>query len=172
MDIGIGKIIESPLGRDAIHIAVAPAVAGEDLDIGQHVGILNGVATSQTAYIGIVDPFLRRSVGQGEQFYLFLYPNTVTSLRHVWTHPSFESEAAVSNPIILSKLWLTDIANRCGVSYERLINAIDQDDYINMGDNESYRDVIDDKLDDLKKHSEIVLGRPLSGVPYPFSCSC
>ncbi len=80
--------------RDAVHIAVAPVVAGEDLLPGERVFIdSNGVAYLGVDSIGIVDPFLmNRRVKLGEKFWLFLYPNTVTSLRHVWTHPAFKTK--------------------------------------------------------------------------------
>ncbi len=80
--------------RDAVHIAVAPVVAGMSLDPGEHVAIdTDGTAWTsppiKAMTIGIVDPFRQGMVRKGERFWLFLYPNTVTSLRHVWSHPSF-----------------------------------------------------------------------------------
>ncbi|MFO0822607.1 MAG: hypothetical protein U0792_05710 [Gemmataceae bacterium] len=39
--------------------------------------------------VGIVDPFLREAVRPGQRFWLFMYPNTVTTLRHEWTHPAY-----------------------------------------------------------------------------------
>jgi hypothetical protein len=79
--------------RDAIHIAVAPVTAAEPLAPGQHVGFIPSGQTETVGLadrlIGIVDPFLTNPVEPGQRFWLFLYPNTVTSLRHVWTHPAF-----------------------------------------------------------------------------------
>ncbi|MBA4062446.1 MAG: hypothetical protein C0501_01830 [Isosphaera sp.] len=81
--------------RDAVHVAVAPVTAAEALDPGQHVGFapagqaeVVGPADPGRG-VGVVDPFLTAPVRPGERFWLFLYPNTVTSLRHVWTHPAF-----------------------------------------------------------------------------------
>jgi hypothetical protein len=76
--------------RDAVHIAVAPMVAAARLLPGQHVGLLDdGRVYANDKPIGIVDPFLTESVLPGQRFWLFLYPGTITSLRHVWTHPAF-----------------------------------------------------------------------------------
>jgi hypothetical protein len=85
----IGELVEGDARRDAIHVAVAPVEAAEDLLPGQHVGLVSGLASSASAPIGVVDPFLKAPVLKGQRFWLFLYPNTVTSLRHVWTHPAF-----------------------------------------------------------------------------------
>ena len=90
----LGKlIVDGERRRDAVHVAVAPVTAVERLAPGAHVGFVSAndrerVGTSRTP-IGVVDPFLQEEVQPGERFWLFLYPNSVTSLRHVWTHPAF-----------------------------------------------------------------------------------
>lgn len=85
----IGELCKDDSRRDAIHFAVAPVVADTDLRPGDHVGVADGRASRDGAAVGIVDPFLKGVVRKGQRFWLFLYPNTVTSLRHVWTHPAF-----------------------------------------------------------------------------------
>ncbi len=96
-ELGIGKIITELRGRDAIHIAVAPMEAAELLRPNAHVIIRAGKAEwcepeNMASAVGVVDPFLVDDVKAGERFWLFLYPGTVTSLRHVWTHPAFTKQ--------------------------------------------------------------------------------
>ncbi len=86
-------------GRDAIHLAVKAMQAGERLWPGQHVGIgTDGKVWTAAAKpldvdtIGIVDPFLEGSVMPDQWFWLTLYPRTITSLRHAWTHPAFDAD--------------------------------------------------------------------------------
>ncbi len=74
-NMGLGKIITTPHVRDAIHVAIAPVVAGEQLSPGEHVGLcLDGTAAAEDgvldngASIGIVDPFLKKKVKKGEAF--------------------------------------------------------------------------------------------------------
>jgi hypothetical protein len=94
----LGHLIEDgDRRRDAIHIAVAPVTAAERLTPGQHVGLIQKgdlelVGPCENC-IGIVDPFLAEDVQAGQRFWLFLYPGTVTSLRHIWTHPAFTKVA-------------------------------------------------------------------------------
>jgi len=95
----LGQLIEDgDRRRDAIHIAVAPVTATERLAPGQHVGLVQEGNTELVGScdrdIGIVDPFLAEGVEPGQRFWLFLYPGTITGLRHVWTHPAFTAASA------------------------------------------------------------------------------
>lgn len=97
----LGALIEDgDRRRDAIHIAVAPVTAAEKLKPGQHVGLIDEDSRELVGpcdcNIGIVDPFLRMDVECGQRFWLFLLPNTVTGMRHVWTHPAFQARPLLS----------------------------------------------------------------------------
>lgn len=131
-DIGIGKLIDQQRHRDAIHIAVAPIVAGEKLAPGQHVGVhADGKAYCRhTTSIGIVDPFLNVNVQIGEQFYMFLYPGTITSLRHEWEHPAFKAvepppkaDPKDSDAVLAARGRIAAYAEAVGLSYARTMEA-------------------------------------------------
>lgn len=99
-EIKIGQLITNPLQcRDAIHFACAPVVVaeGEMLHPGQHIGFLEGSTTevcgSAAKPLGIVDPFLKQRVYQGDHIWMLLYPDTIKSLRHEWEHPAFDKPA-------------------------------------------------------------------------------
>lgn len=76
----LGKIISSDSKRDAVHIAVIPMLAVREMQPGEHT--VNGVC----------DPFLEEPVKPGEWYWLLLWPKSITSLRHVFSHPSFPDE--------------------------------------------------------------------------------
>lgn len=90
----LGTIIGEGAGRDAIHLAVEPVIAAETLRPGQDIGLQeDGKAAGWVAkHVGIVDPFLKDMVMPGQKFWLIVYPRQITSLRHVWEHPSFPEE--------------------------------------------------------------------------------
>ncbi len=95
----LGELAPEGAGRDAVHIAVLPIMAGENLGPGDKVRILDGRAfgwSTGEGYVGVVDPYLDQIVGTGQTFFLFVRPRTITGLRHVWTHPDFPEEVSSS----------------------------------------------------------------------------
>lgn len=90
-DLKLGTVPEVNSPRDAVHVAVLPVQAGEDLHPGQWVNINSvglAVARHPSQSIGVIDPFRVGLVKRDEWFYLCMRPGTVTSLRHDWEHPS------------------------------------------------------------------------------------
>lgn len=124
-ELNIGKIIEGEAARDAIHIAVAPVVAGEHLEPGTHVAFdENGsVVSRKNNPIGIVDPFLGGAVKKGQKFYLFLYPKTVTNLRHEWSHQDFKQEPSTASA---SMLWLKHFAVLHQMHYNDMMAGVER----------------------------------------------
>lgn len=120
--LGLGKIITEPQSRDAIHIAVAPVVAAQILRPGEHVGLFeDGKAALDAKPIGIVDPFLKGRVLTGQTFWLYLYPGSITSLRHEWTHPAFKVEEVTLQ--IASRRWIENWCARIPLAYEAVMEG-------------------------------------------------
>ena len=100
MAIEIGKFIESlTVSRDAVHVAIAPACAGDFLYPAEHVRLEHGLAQKcgLDQSIGIVDPFLPKVAYPGERFYIWMKPNTVTGLRHHWDHPALPDDSVAED---------------------------------------------------------------------------
>ncbi len=183
----IGMLIPENAGRDAIHLAVEPVVAGERLYAGQHIGFLpdGRVGTTAENLIGIVDPFLTSVVFPDSRIWLVVYPRTITSLRHVWEHPAFApvsitlapQDAAPSSKSA-SKEWMTAWAVRhMGVDYygddqvspeSSFETAIEAGRSMSVGPFESARDYIDGEW---WAHWEAITGEKGSRDEY-FSCAC
>ena len=85
----LGKVFTSQENRDAIHLALYCAQAGEKLFPGQKVILsrMTGHALmgNPEHFLGVVDPFLTDSVQPGEWFWICLRPGAITGLRHVYT---------------------------------------------------------------------------------------
>lgn len=96
--------------KDAIHVAIATVKAGEDLSPGDWVGFQDqeGVAFKDAHWLGIVNPFSNGPVKKGQDFQLYLKPNSVTSLTHQWEHPLFNRDP---DRIAIAENWLKFVCN-------------------------------------------------------------
>ena len=123
----LGKVLDAPQPRDAIHVAIASVVVapGQTLRPGQRVGFVPpghdtvmspglyqwkelpgysgasnmGEEHFTVRYAGIIDPYLDRAIKEGERVWMCLDQGSITSLRHDWTHPAFERRSeAKSSP--------------------------------------------------------------------------
>lgn len=178
---GIGKLIVGDAQRDAIHVAIAPVVAAADLLPGRHVGIdVDGKASTAEPHLGIVDPFLGVGPKAGERFYLFLYPNTVTSLRHEWTHPAFAASKASgeqSTDKQFSEQWLRVYAAKMNCyegqdkAFQTLIEGLRSGELFAHGSDLHGLFDVDDECE-LKQHAERYLGITIDWNRFSFSCSC
>jgi hypothetical protein len=131
----LGNLITDDQPRDAVHIAIAPVVASDLLYPGERIGFVGDaytVGSKPSAVVGIVDPFLENPVKKGDKFYMFLLPNTITSLRHDWTHPAFEAEDTVAEyeptffklkGAVEEEKWITEFAEHIGTNYNDLMDA-------------------------------------------------
>lgn len=169
----LGKLIGDTEQRDAIHMAVVPVIAHAKLEPCQKIGFVNGddkarrVEVVSKDPIGIVDPYLTRPVFPGEQFWMFMFPGTVSKLRHDWTHPAF-SETSVE--------WLEELANEMEVGYQELIDAghryIDEGHYA-FGSDDA-KDILNNNKHEFFTHFEVITGRKLHKDidEVYFSCAC
>jgi hypothetical protein len=163
-NLKLGQIITTPQQPDAIHIAVAPVVAAVRLQPGQHIGFVSVDTVGPTREnIGIVDPYLTQAVKPGERFWMFLYPYTITSLRHEWSHP------AMPTPPICQYF-----ADEVGLSFDAVmdgaIDHLDNGGYLTDGGRWEGQGVPDRFWDAFEHITGRRVGR---GDRYSFfSCSC
>jgi hypothetical protein len=187
----LGKLAPTSAGRDAIHIAVVPLVAAHDLVPGQHVGwatAAKDTVGAAHAKFGVVDPYLTTRVKGGERVFIFLYPASITGLRHVWSHPEFREEGEEEVQMLIfptnkadSERWIRDfIAGRHHdvdlPDHGTVLDAIDDhltndwgDEAVVFGQN-AYGDIPPEFWD----HYEIMTGRkvPARKRASHFRCAC
>jgi hypothetical protein len=177
----LGTYLSGNETRDAIHLAVVPITAVEKVFPGQH---LAADGTPRGELVGIVDPFLPGPVQVGQRFWLTLYPRTITSLRHAWTHPAFPDTAAAAPASVsdkaASEAWLRAfISSSDCPSYEIVMaeaskvadgdNRAWSDEYLHFNEYDAHGEIPGEFWD----HVEVVLGRKIQATrPAYFSCSC
>lgn len=186
-----GSLIENPsIERDAIHIATLPAIATEKLAPGTHVGIVDRFGLVSIGVVdklvGIVDPFLKKPVKEGEVCWLFMYPNTITSLKHNWTHPDIPTaEEAESQEKTFKYLtqypasmnWMEAYASEVNLSVDHVLKiakkALDDSSFHHTIGFDT-PDIVYNSNQEFWKHYEILTGESVEhGEDRTFfSCAC
>jgi hypothetical protein len=180
----VGVLLSGEAGRDAIHVAIAPVIATERLHPGDRIRFVEGsterveIAAAKASALGIVDPFLSRPVYEGDRFWMFLLPNTITGLSHVWTHPAFDGTAtpAAVMELAVAKTRIAEIAEALNLTYDALMEAanlwVDEEDYAVQYGSETWRDRFPQHLEAFWEAYEVVTGTKVEDREQFFSCSC
>lgn len=149
----IGKKLKGGERRDAVHFAVAPVSAGAFLRAGERVKFVPGSTDIVVSWdyadepaIGIIDPFLADCyVTEGDRVWLFLFPNSITGLRHEWTHPAFPAQqpqpmVQEGSSVAYSERWLRGFADKYHGNYSEMIAGVQAGKGAFFGDDLEYSD--------------------------------
>ena len=179
-DIQFGKIIYGYQQRDAVHVAVTPVEAGEAIDPGKWCYLKDGKAYPHTYWrdgerVGFADPCLSERVKQGETFWLWLKPGSITSLRHNWTHPLLPEQPPTSEQKQAAMKRMGEIGQHIGgFSAEEMVEY-----YIDVANGRGgcLPNDIDnyDAPDDFWEIGELITGlvvAPAKKKDHYFRCSC
>jgi hypothetical protein len=130
-------------GRDAIHLAVEPVVSRHYLEAGQRIAMKDGFAVPAGLNIpatGIADPFVAGTIRPYEKFWFVVLPRTITSLRHVWSHPAFPEAVTPegNDPLAfvpeqsMAMAWMKEFCAEIGERYDYIMEGARK--YIEAGD--------------------------------------
>lgn len=160
----LGKFCDDTDVRDAVHVAIVPITATVAVHAGQHVDA-NGDPGGPKK-VGVVDPFLDRLVYPGDKFWLCLYPETVTGMRHHWSHPAFDTPAPTS------VAYLTDYASQVDLTYLELLDVCKK--YLETGVHHRLNfDTPEFYYKEFWDHFTNVTGVIANDDDYcPFTCAC
>jgi hypothetical protein len=182
-EVKIGQLLTANEQKDAIHIAVAPVTANEEIMPGDEIGFIDsaaGLVGDCDKPIGIADPFLKRAIKKGERFYLFLFPNTVTGMRHEWQHPAFTTAMQASDKAADARRWIEQLAENIGDPFDtfdllmaHVQNCIDGGSHFTEHGHESMRSIWYENEEQFWKHFETLTGnkKPHKYMSV-FCCSC
>jgi hypothetical protein len=183
----LGNKIEYDAPRDAVHIAVAPVIAGEQLRPGTQVCFIaegntetvvrvprNKWGGPEKMPVGVIDPFMYDEViGKGTRCWMMLFPGTITSLRHEWTHPEFAKTDALRR--------IEFIAQQLDIPIKGLLGAAKRwvesggEDWTTQFGSEDWRDnfngwQLKQFWEAYQEHTGTQVAEGLRSNP--FSCSC
>lgn len=171
--------------RDAIHCAIIPVEAGENLRPGDKVEVIDGKAyLAKVDYDGVVNPFGSEAY-RSYLFWMFLKPNTVRDMTHQWVSDKFPLDSKASFSKEESEEWLETFCRTSNCpDLDTVMSAIkgtlssrDEDyGYSSMYDEEYLMffgwDASGAIPNEFWDHVENVLGEKVPYRSQYFSCSC
>ncbi len=178
----LGTILTGDEKRDAIHLAVIPVVAYETMKPGERVRLTKKgeatIATVEEECVGIVDPFLYSKVVYGQRFWCVLNPRTITSLRHVWSHPAFPEEVPVpdapveTDAVKAAAATIRDMAADLDTSVQHLMEGAAE--FLRHGDYLCFGFDLDYEWDHAKfwQAYGVVTGGSEADAGFFFRCAC
>jgi hypothetical protein len=186
----IGRKLKGDEKRDAIHIAVLPAILGDDsLYAGKRVKLRLGEpnvvvsATGEHDSIGIVDPFLdgyNNYPKKGDRVWIFMNPGMTTGMRHEWTNPQVDNLPKFSGSE--AEIFIRNFAEEWNFDYHELIaNASAESEsewgnYITAhGVDLHHRSELGDDHDKFWECLEVLTGKKFDAEHrerFGWSCSC
>lgn len=174
--VKLGQLLDGTEQRDAIHVAIAPAIASGRLHPGERVSVAqDGRASTAAPHVGIVDPFLTGPIFAEDRFYVFLFPGTVTGMRHHWSHPAFDGARLLKPDKEASQLWIKAFASDIEQSYESLMDAakkLHETGEWTYDNSETYKSYWD-RFREFWDHYEVVTGDVVDCKDdCPYTCSC
>jgi len=134
-------------GRDAIHVAILPLIAGAEIYRGSavklkygttNVGLTGEYSEKYTGgvykpgcAIGIADPFIPDYyIEEGRIFYCLLYPKTITGLEHHWNHPAIDQAHKLLEGQSEEYIWLQQFAEKYNIQFDEMVKASVNKGYI------------------------------------------
>lgn len=183
----IGKKLAGGERRDAVHFAVVPVRVSGFLRAGARVKLVPGSTDVVVAWdyddeppVGIIDPFLDGYVADGDRCWLFLFPSTITGLRHEWTHPAFPEKQPQpvmqqedDSSLEYSERWLRGFAEKYSGDYAEMISGVASGKGAFFGDVLEYGDFRPGS--EFWKHVAVVTGKDFTAEHIentPFRCAC
>lgn len=170
----LGELVDGTPPRDAIHVAITPAIVDTNLKPGTRVGVINMTAgiplvgMIQSNQIGIIDPFLPDYVPRGERCWVLLFPNTIIGMHHEWQHPLLVNDQIRES----SKKWIENFCAEELLDYQQLLDATEN--YLENGRNWNVGHSGYEFKDEYWLHYMIVTGKfvPENERYSFFYCSC
>lgn len=181
----LGKLFNEKRYRDAVHVAILPVEAGEDIYPGQTVMVdaeQRAFPRNRGSAVGIVDPFLEGRIFKGQKCYVCLWPGSITSLRHQWVHPVLDQDLTQEEVAALEKIpsraeaveYITTLGKQINKTYNEMLDVGDTWclDQNWTYDNDEHYKIVDDWDHFWACYKVISGGREPLDKACPFTCSC